>query len=132
MKKYGLSATEKIKSRKEFEKVFTEGKVLYSANNVIRVNYKIKYLQKKPGVLFAVTVSKKLGNAVWRNRIKRLIRESYRLNKVCLIKHCKNKNVILEIIFSPQALNQQKNEHVGFLDLESPLKEIIAKLKETI
>ena len=132
MKKFGLSASEKIKSRKEFEKIFTEGRVLYSTDNIIRANYKTMHSKEEAGVLFAVAVSKKLGIAVWRNRIKRLIRESYRLNKARLVEDCKSKSVILEIIFSPQALNQQKNKRVGFYEIESPIKEIIAKLAKAI
>ncbi len=84
------------------------------------------------GVKFAVAVSKKLGNAVWRNRIKRLIRESYRCNKLELIEECKKQNTLLEIIFSPQALNQVKNKHIGLMDIKPQIKEIIDSLKEKI
>ncbi len=132
MKKHGLSANEKIKSRKEFERIFIEGTTTYSSNNIIRANYKLEYPPNITGVFFAVAVSKKLGNAVWRNRIKRLIREAYRLNKTCLLEKCNSKNALLKIIFSPQSLNQKKNKHVGLNQIETPLKEIIAKLKENI
>jgi ribonuclease P protein component len=82
--------------------------------------------------MFAVAVGKKLGSAVWRSRVKRLVREAYRLNKIGLIEKCKIKNALLEIIFSPQSLNQTKNSCIGFSDIEPPIKEIIAKLTEKI
>ena len=66
----------------------------------------------KNGVMFAVAVGKKLGNAVWRNRVKRLAREAYRLNKIGLVEKYKTKNALLEIIFSPQSLNQIKNKRI--------------------
>ncbi|MCK7527195.1 MAG: ribonuclease P protein component [Ignavibacteriales bacterium] len=86
----------------------------------------------KMGVMFAVAVGKKLGNAVWRNRVKRLAREAYRLNKIGLVEKYKTKNALLEIIFSPQSLNQIKNKRIGLSDIEPPIKEIIAKLIEKI
>jgi len=82
--------------------------------------------------MFAVAVGKKLGNAVWRNRVKRLAREAYRLNKIGLVEKYKTKNALLEIIFSPQSLNQIKNKRIGLSDIEPPVKEIIAKLIEKI
>lgn len=132
MKKYGLSVLEKIKSRKDFEKIFTEGEATYSSDNKIRANYKLTARPSNPGVMFAVAVGKKLGNAVWRNRVKRLIRESYRYNKLALIEKCKVKNALLEIIFSPQALNQTKNKQLGLKDIQPQIQEIIAKLKEKL
>jgi ribonuclease P protein component len=132
LKKHGLSAFEKIKSRKEFERVFTGGKTTYSSDNKVRANYRITTGSNKFMVTFAVAVGKKLGNAVWRNRVKRLVREVYRYNKLELVEICKIKNACLEVIFSPQNLNQQKNKHVWLKDIESPLKEIIAKIREEI
>lgn len=132
MKKHGLSAFEKIKSRKEFEKIFTEGDTSYSSDNKIRANYCLINDSEKPGVCFAVAVSKKLGNAVWRNRVKRLIRETYRLNKIRLIEKCKDKSALLKIIFSTQTLNQKKNKRIRLKDIQPSLKEIISKLEEKI
>jgi ribonuclease P protein component len=132
LKKYGLSAFEKIKSRKDFESIFTGGETTYSSNNKIRANYKFSTAHDSGGAMFAVAVSKKLGNAVWRNRIKRLIREAYRFNKIGLIEKCKAKNVLLEIIFSPQALSQIKNQRIGLSEIEPPIKEIITKIKEKL
>ncbi|MBZ4683856.1 MAG: ribonuclease protein component [Fusobacteriaceae bacterium] len=66
---------EKIKKNSEFQNIYSKGKKFYSY-------YLLMYtlennLNKKR---FGIVVSKKNGNAVCRNRIKRLIRESIRLN----------------------------------------------------
>jgi len=132
LKKYGLFAFEKIKGRKDFEIIFTGGETTYSSDNKIRANYKLTPARSYSGVRFAVAVGKKLGNAIWRNRIKRLIREAYRSNKLGLLEKCKVKNALLEIIFSPQALNQINNRSIGLSEIESQIKEIITKLKEKL
>lgn len=61
--------TEKLKLNKEFRRAYNRGKSFVSPPIVI-------YLFKKKygGVKFGITVSKKLGGAVQRNRAKRLIR----------------------------------------------------------
>lgn len=132
MKTYGLSARERIKGRKEIERIFNEGKIEYSSDNKIRVHFYIIKNSYRTGVLFAVAVSKKLGKAFWRNRVKRLIREAYRLNKLWLLEKCKAKNVLLEIIFSPQSINQKKNKIVSLKEIEMPVKELLFKLGSEI
>jgi ribonuclease P protein component len=132
LKHYGISVLEKIKSRKEIARIFNCGKNVYSDDNKLKAKYILIANVIDTGVLFAVTVAKKQGNSVWRNRVKRLIREAYRHNKIDLIKYCKNKNVILEIIFSPKNLDQSKNRQIKLVDIEPPLKEILAKIKEEI
>ena len=62
---------QRLKKEKDFEKVFKNGKRLFS--NTITLLY---YPAKEIKVGFVV--SKKHGSAVMRNRIKRLLRESFR------------------------------------------------------
>ena len=71
---------EKLKSQKLIERLFSEGEA------VTAFPLKLIYLKINNGNLVGVSVSKRyFKRAVDRNRIKRLIRESYRLNKNMLI-----------------------------------------------
>lgn len=131
MKRYGLSASERIKSSKEIENIFSAGEMIYSLDKSFRAHYLLSAAESG-GVYFTVAVSKKFGNAVWRNRIKRLIREVYRHNKSTLIEACIYKNYKLRVIFSPQTLNQKRNKSPRLNDIEPGLKQVINKLSEKI
>ena len=56
-------------------------KYLYRKGNSIAAGYLVIYYKKTPKKenTLGITVTKKLGNAVTRNRVRRLIRECYRL-----------------------------------------------------
>ena len=76
MKKEGFSPQERMLKRSDFLECFAKGRKKSSANFIIfyqvrRVDY--------PRI--GITVSKKVGNAVRRNRMKRLLREFFRLHK---------------------------------------------------
>ncbi|MEA2030264.1 MAG: ribonuclease P protein component [candidate division Zixibacteria bacterium] len=74
-----LPRRESLKRRSDIQKLLQHGKVV-SANGF--------RLFWEPGETFAyaLIVSRKHGNAVCRNRIKRLFREAIRLNKKLLVK----------------------------------------------
>ncbi len=132
MKRFGLSANERIKSRKDFENIFSAGKTIFSSEKKIKIIYTIEQESEQPGAKIAAAVSHKVGNAVWRNRLKRLIKEAFRLNKQVLIEDCIKKKILLKIVFSPVFLNQKKNKKINLSDIMPDTMEIISKLKSSL
>ncbi len=72
-----MKKTVSLNKNTMFLRVYSKGRSC--ANKYLAV-YTLK-ARRVPGVRLGITVSKKVGCAVVRNRIKRLIRESYRLNE---------------------------------------------------
>ena len=78
--KFSYNKIEKLKSKKLIDKLFNEGRSI----NVfpLKLVYLETGLEDSVPVKTGVSVSKRyFKNAVDRNRIKRLLRETYRLNK---------------------------------------------------
>lgn len=100
-KKFTLGKNERLKSRKLIEQLFSDGKSF----NVLpyRVLFKlINTVERKFDVAlqFGVAVStKNFKKAVHRNRIKRLTREAYRLQKLPLQEKLKEKQHNLDLFF---------------------------------
>lgn len=90
VKRFGFGRKEKLKSRKQIEELFLNGKK-FSAFP-LQVTY--QFLPSEETIVQAgVTAGKKyFKKAVDRNRIKRLIREAYRLQKNDLIEALKQKH----------------------------------------
>ena len=91
---------ERISFQKEIERLFKQGDAFIS------FPLRIVYLKQKPrsGATISVLISvskKKFKHAVKRNRIKRLIKEAYRLNKTSLIQHFqeKDRGMLIAFIF---------------------------------
>lgn len=132
MKRFSLSSKERIKSRKEFELVFSRGEILFSSSNRLKTTFFIENNSDKIGIKAAFAVSKKSGNAVWRNRIKRLFRESYRLNK-CKIKFdCEQKNLKLLLVISPNTINQINNKEIYLKDIESDVVDLLNQIRSKL
>jgi ribonuclease P protein component len=68
---------ERIRHRTEFKRVYEQGKKIRSASFVLYLLHNHQQHHCRLGI----TASKKLGNAVLRNRCKRLVRELFRRNK---------------------------------------------------
>ncbi|HVF80804.1 MAG TPA: ribonuclease P protein component [Flavisolibacter sp.] len=78
-KRFGLPKSERLKGRKQIDALFAGGKSF--SQFPIRVSYQFT-LSEKGGLQIGVTASKRhFKKAVDRNRIKRLLREAYRLQK---------------------------------------------------
>jgi len=95
--RYRFGKTEKLKSRKAIEQLFAEGKSF--SNFPFRVIW--KFTQTADAALRAgfTVSSKNFKNAVDRNRIKRLMREAYRLQKNDLQEQLKNNQKKLAVFF---------------------------------
>jgi len=79
-KRFGLPATERLKSRKQIDDLFAARKGF--AVFPIRVMYRFFPDAEQPGLQIGVSASKRsFKKAVDRNRVKRLLREAYRLQK---------------------------------------------------
>ena len=78
--RFKYTKKDKLKSKKVIDQLFTEGKSV-SVYPLKLVYLKTKY-EDNSIIKTSVSVSKRLNKtAVARNRIKRLLREAYRLNK---------------------------------------------------
>lgn len=137
MKTFSLSKNERLKEKKIFDQLFKSGKTVLSKDNLLKAIY---FSEKSEHfiVKIAVGISKKAGNAVWRNRLKRLIRNAYRLNKLKIVELAKQKGIRIHIVFSSVRLNQYNSPRLFYKDIESEvlsLLEIIYKklnsVKET-
>jgi ribonuclease P protein component len=71
----GLNNDYSLKKSSEFNSVYKQGKS-YVTKHIVMYWKK----NREPFNRIGCTVSKKVGNAVTRNRVKRLIKEAYRLN----------------------------------------------------
>lgn len=128
MKRFSFGKNERIKEKKLFEKLYTSGKISFSSNKKIKAVY---FFVEDSNAVFpkvAVAVSKKAGNAFWRNRVKRLLREAYRLNKLPISSFCKEKKKRLFIILSPFLFNQKEYKTIGFFDVMPGVQEILSAI----
>ncbi len=127
MKRFGLSKIERIKRKNDFSQVYNSGKIIYSNSRKLKA---IFYLGKSESnsVKVAFGISKKAGNAVWRNRLRRLLRESYRLNKEIL----SDLNQTLLVVFSPNSLNKKKNPKLFLRDVQFDMIDLLKKLQDKI
>ncbi|MFK7813591.1 MAG: ribonuclease P protein component [Maribacter sp.] len=114
---------EKLKSKKLIEKLFAEGKSIS--------NYPFKLIYLKTELPFdvpiqtGVTVPKKnFKSAVKRNRIKRLMRESYRLNKALVFNNSKGSFAFLFLYLG--------REMPDFSIVDENLKAVLYKFKKKI
>ena len=113
---------ERLKSKRYFDALFAKGKSIKSYPiRVIFLEFNeenfegIKSLPNQSQVAFSVP-KKRFKKAVDRNRIKRQMREAYRLNK-----HLLNKNYAMVFVYLP-------NEKLAYQTIEKAMVKALEKL----
>lgn len=114
---FSYNKDEKLKSRKLIKELFEKGKAL-SVFPLRLIYFKKNHNGKQP-LKTGVSVSKRnFKLAVHRNRIKRMMREVYRLNKYELYDHLNEKYIFMFIYLGKEEVPYQK--------LDDKMKELIA------
>lgn len=131
MKNFSLTRNERVKKKRDFEKIYSFAKVLFSSDKMIKVHL-LSIDSNVSGVKIAAAVSKKAGSAVWRNRVKRLIKESYRLNKKSLVDKVLEKKIQLLLVFAPYKLSEKSNKKIYLRDISPGVVELMNKIKQQV
>ncbi len=132
MKNFSLSRNERVRKKKDFDRIFNYGKITYTSDYLLKAIFIIDTDAEKSGVKIAAAVSKKAGKAVWRNRVKRLIKEAFRINKHLILDVIKEKNNSVSIVFVPNKLNETSNLKVKLSDIVPGVVELIKKISKQI
>ena len=118
--------SERIQSKIVLEKVYNEG------STIKKFPYRLKYMEmdfeNQAQVQIVISVPKRLvKKAVNRNRIRRQIKEAYRLNKSSLLSFCdkKSNGLALFLIYTGK-------ENQSFEYLEDKLKVVLKELESKL
>ena len=122
-----LKSFDRLKSEKDIAAVYKKGKVIISLDKKLKASHTSSE-RKTHRIRVAVTISSKAGNSVWRNRLKRIIREAIRQENVLLKELASNNKSEISIIFSPYRINQFSLKHIFLKDIKPAVSDILYKL----
>jgi ribonuclease P protein component len=95
----GFPRPSRLLKHAEFDQVYQSGKRHFSP--IMTFFYQV-HPAKTPGARVGFTVSRALGQAVTRNRMKRRMREAVRLHLAALDQHLTAKQLAAEVVINPK------------------------------
>ncbi|MEO1713353.1 MAG: ribonuclease P protein component [Bacteroidota bacterium] len=123
MSDFRLTKAERLKSRKVLQILFKEGKSL-GIPPIRMVWWEREVEDAESPVQIAVTVPKRaFGKAVLRNRLKRRMREAYRLQKSRLLDHYQPTDRQLAILFIYTG-----RQEIPYQNIERSMKNLLKRL----
>lgn len=129
MSEYSLSGSERISGKTTFSLIFSKGKRITSSSRLLRAVYIVIDSGDEVPAKIAVGISKKSGKAHWRNRLRRLIKEGYRLNKKILADRIKGKGKQVLLVFLPAGYNSSAHRSIKLKDIAPGVIEILQKIE---
>lgn len=126
--KEGLPKSQRIYLKKAVQTLFEEGKgfSLYPFRVIVHLYDADNQEDALPRILVSVS-KKRFHHAIKRNRVKRLIRESWRKNKAELMKLCEEHNKTLDVAFVYNATVILK-----YVEIEENMKKVVERLVEKL
>jgi len=125
-----IKIIDRLKNKNDIELVYKKGNVIISTDRILKANY-LSIDSETNKVKTAVSVSSKVGNSVWRNRLKRIIKESIRQEDVVLKEIVLKNKLELSIIFSPYRINKINFEHPFLKEIKPAISDILNKISKT-
>jgi ribonuclease P protein component len=122
---FSFSKKERLKNKIEIESLFSEGNRFfeYPFNVIWKLDSNSDYTLK-----MAVSVpKKKIPNATDRNKIKRLVREAFRKNKIIIQQPLEAKNVKLHLM-----LVYSQSSIISMSEIEDKISVTLQRLAEQI
>jgi ribonuclease P protein component len=112
----------------DFELLHKIGRVVISEDKKVKAKYIFGSKYRNSAAKIGLAVASKMGNAVWRNRIKRILRESLRTEREILRNIIVLKNADLLIVFSPHSINQANSKKIFLNEIKPAVLDILKKI----
>jgi ribonuclease P protein component len=119
---------DRLINESDFELVYKIGRAVISEDKKIKAKYIFKSKDRNNKVKIGLSVASKKGSAVWRNRIKRILRESLRIDIEILRNIIEQKNADLLIVFSPNSINQINSKKIFLKEIKPAVLDILKKI----
>lgn len=127
-----LSKGEVLRGYGVFRDVFSNGELVGGRLVKAFVRRVSKTRGENVHLKVGFAVSRKVRSSVNRNRIRRLLRQSYRISKHSLTQHLKSRGIFLQMILLYAGSDQVDVKRLRYTELETEVKQILRSITRRI